>query len=571
MALAALALPLATMAQTVKVDFEDASGYKSIGVYDTWEESPFRTGKLQGNCAVVDNFLPTTDLEGSIVNDSKKILGIQRSRFGSNTFGARIDLNTPFNINPTLQYVHVKMHKPVKGRVMLVALGKRPDRPGQSNDVEQAWAYSTSASAVDQWFDAVFPIKGCNGVQVHSLVIVPDVSSPQELTSDFVAYIDDIEVNNSSAPRFFTKSYYGLNFDESATSGKPGRYIENIKLTSPSAGAQTIAVGSASPQLIYRNFTDNVFKAKAGETLTPSIAYKNGDWMNGFVYVDLKNDGKFDASFDETTHKATAGCDLMSYYYIETIENQSGYKYDGTAISGNNRNNLTTPAFKLPENLTPGFYRMRYKVDWGNLDPAGRMTSTNSIQENGGYIVDVRLNVHADKVNLSAASRNGYITLSDGTELVNYKTDFGKAIVIKATPAPGFKVDSITIFHGYNLQGDQVNEYGTKQYETLVVHAKDFSADGTYTIPAALVDGDISIDGQFASTGATGVAQQQVAHELTFSVAAETIHLHATKAVKVTLVDAKGRILLNEKLKGNRTLTLPQGVYVLNGNKVIVP
>ena len=571
MALAALALPLATMAQTVKVDFEDASGYKSIGVYDTWEESPFRTGKLQGNCAVVDNFLPTTDLEGSIVNDSKKILGIQRSRFGSNTFGARIDLNTPFNINPTLQYVHVKMHKPVKGRVMLVALGKRPDRPGQSNDVEQAWAYSTSASAVDQWFDAVFPIKGCNGVQVHSLVIVPDVSSPQELTSDFVAYIDDIEVNNSSAPRFFTKSYYGLNFDESATSGKPGRYIENIKLTSPSAGAQTIAVGSASPQLIYRNFTDNVFKAKAGETLTPSIAYKNGDWMNGFVYVDLKNDGKFDASFDETTHTATEGCDLMSYYYIETVENQSGYKYDGTAISGNNRNNLTTPTFKLPENLTPGFYRMRYKVDWGNLDPAGRMTSTNSIQQNGGYIVDVRLNVHADKVNLSAASRNGYITLSDGTELVNYKTDFGKAIVIKATPAPGFKVDSITIFHGYNLQGDQVNEYGTKQYETLVVHAKDFSADGTYTIPAALVDGDISIDGQFASTGATGVAQQQVAHELTFSVAAETIHLHATKAVKVTLVDAKGRILLNEKLKGNRTLTLPQGVYVLNGNKVIVP
>ena len=293
--------------------------------------------------------------------------------------------------------------------------------------------------------------------------------------------------------------------------------------------------------------------------------------MNGFVYVDLKNDGKFDASFDETTHKATEGCDLMSYYYIETVENQSGYKYDGTALSGNNRNNLTTPAFKLPENLTPGFYRMRYKVDWGNLDPAGRMTSTNSIQENGGYIVDVRLNVHADKVNLSAASRNGYITLSDGTELVNYKTDFGKAIVIKATPAPGFKVDSITIFHGYNLQGDQVNEYGTKQYETLVVRAKDFSADGTYTIPAALVDGDISIDGQFASTGETGVAQQQVGNELTFSVAAETLHLHAAKAVKVTLVDAKGRILLKEKIKGSRTLTLPQGVYVLNGNKVIVP
>ena len=143
--------------------------------------------------------------------------------------------------------------------------------------------------------------------------------------------------------------------------------------------------------------------------------------------------------------------------------------------------------------------------------------------------------------------------------------------MIKATPAPGFKVDSLTIFHGYNLEGEQYNEYGTKQYDVLVVRAEDFSADGTYTIPAALVDGDISIDGQFASASATAINQQQVVGDLTFSVAAEKLILHAAKAVKVTLVDAKGRILLKEKIKGSRTLTLPQGVYVLNGNKVIVP
>ena len=124
-ALAALGLPLAAMAQTVKVDFEDASGYKSVGVYDTWEESPFRLGTLKGNCAVVDNFISPTNELGEVVNDSKKILGVQRSRFGSNTFGARIDLNTPFDITPTYKYVHVKIYKPVKGRVMLVALGKR--------------------------------------------------------------------------------------------------------------------------------------------------------------------------------------------------------------------------------------------------------------------------------------------------------------------------------------------------------------------------------------------------------------------------------------------------------------
>ena len=536
-ALAALGLPLAAMAQTVKVDFEDASGYKSVGVYDTWEESPFRLGTLKGNCAVVDNFISPTNELGEVVNDSKKILGVQRSRFGSNTFGARIDLNTPFDITPTYKYVHVKIYKPVKGRVMLVALGKRPDRAGQSNDVEQAWAYSTSVSVAKQWFDAVFPIRGCNGVQVHSLVVVPD----------------------------------GLNFEDNATSGKPERYIASVKLNSPSAGNQTIEVGSVSPQLIYRDFTEKVFNAKAGETLTPSIDYKNGGWMNGYVYVDQNNNGKFEATFDDNTHKVAEGADLMSYYYYETVEDKSGYKYDGTAVSGNDRNNLSTPAFTLPAGMTPGFYRMRYKVDWGNIDPAGRMTSTNSIQQNGGYIVDVRLNVHADQVNLSAGSRNGYITLSDGTELVNYKTAFGKSVKLKATPAPGFVIDSLVISHGYNLEGDQYNAYGNKQYDKLVVRAADFAADGTYTLDARYVDGDISIDGQFASSTTTAVKDAANNRALTFSTAAGTLTFNAAKAAKVTVVDANGRILFSSKVKGTRTIALPKGVYVVNDTKVVVP
>ena len=67
--LAALALPLAVAAQTttkvenpavnVQLDFEPNSAalpmWTNLGVYDTWEASPFRTGKLAGNVAVVDN------------------------------------------------------------------------------------------------------------------------------------------------------------------------------------------------------------------------------------------------------------------------------------------------------------------------------------------------------------------------------------------------------------------------------------------------------------------------------------------------------------------------------------
>ena len=557
------------MAQTTKVDFEDAAGYKSVGVYDTWEESPFRTGELKGNAAVIDNFLPTTNDNGDVVNDSKKIVGVQRSRFGSNTFGVRVDLKTPFDLTPEYVYVHVKMYKPLEGRVMLVGLGKRPDRAGQSNDVEQVWVYSSNSTVANQWFDAVFPIKACNGVQIHSLVVVPDVNSPQEMTSDYAAYIDDIEVNNSAKPRIKVASYYGLNYDKETAVDKPERYVKAITLQPNGATKQSISVGSVSPQLIYRDVTDHAFTAKAGQTVTPSIDYQGGGWMNGFVYLDKGDDGQFDASFDESTHKATKGCDLVSYYYLEMVENQSGYKYDGTALSGNDRNNLSTPTFTLPSDLQPGFYRMRYKVDWGNLDPAGRNTTTNSIKSNGGFIVDTRLNVHTDKVSLSAASRNGFITLEDGTELVSYQTDFGKAVKIKATPANGFEIDSLVISHGYNLTGNQYNKYGTKQYDEYIVRASDFNADGTFTIPARIIDGEVSIDGQFRST--TGITNNQAdAKKLNFKIAAEKLYLSAAQPTHVLLVDDQGRVIFNDMVNGKRTLRLHKGVYVLNDEKILV-
>lgn len=568
-ALAALALPMNLMAQTTKVDFEDAAGYKSVGVYDTWEESPFRTGELKGNAAVIDNFLPTTNDNGDVVNDSKKIVGVQRSRFGSNTFGVRVDLNTPFDLTPEYIYVHVKMYKPLEGRVMLVGLGKRPDRAGQSNDVEQVWVYSSNSTVANQWFDAVFPIKACNGVQIHSLVIVPDVNSPQEMTSDYAAYIDDIEVNNSAEPRIKVASYYGLIYDKETAVDKPERYVKAITLQPNGASKQSISVGSVSPQLIYRDVTDHAFTAKAGQTVTPSIDYQGGGWMNGFVYLDKGDDGQFNASFDESTHKATKGCDLVSYYYLEMVEDKSGYKYDGTALSGNDRNNLSTPAFTLPSDLQPGFYRMRYKVEWGNLDPAGRNTTTNSIKSNGGFIVDTRLNVHTDKVSLSAASRNGFITLEDGTELVSYQTDFGKAVKIKATPANGFEIDSLVISHGYNLTGNQYNKYGTKQYDEYIVRASDFNADGTFTIPARIIDGEVSIDGQFRST--TGITNNQAdAKKLNFKIAAEKLYLSTTQPTHVLLVDDQGRVIFNDMVNGKRTLRLHKGVYVLNDEKILV-
>lgn len=184
--------PLCAGAQNI--DFELGNTYRAIGVYDTWQESPFRTGELKGNAQIVDNFLK----EG---NESSKILGIQRSRFGSNTFGVRIDLNRPFEISPETQYVHVKIHKPVVGKVMLIGLGKRVERAGQSPETEQFWVYSDNDIVPNKWNDAVFAVRGYKGIEIHSLVVVPDCSSPHNLKADFAAYIDDIEITKDATPR----------------------------------------------------------------------------------------------------------------------------------------------------------------------------------------------------------------------------------------------------------------------------------------------------------------------------------------------------------------------------------
>lgn len=52
---------------------------------------------------------------------------------------------------------------------------------------------------------------------------------------------------------------------------------------------------------------------------------------------------------------------------------------------------MTIPAFALP--TTYGTYRLRLKIDWDNLDPAGSTAAGNEILKNRGSITDILLNV----------------------------------------------------------------------------------------------------------------------------------------------------------------------------------
>lgn len=478
--LVAVALPLASIGQTV-VSFEEEN-FKSIGVYDTWEESPFRTGKLQGNVAVVDNHLNAVDsILGSAPNATAKILAMQRSRFASNTFGARIDLKETFELTKDYKYVHVLIHKPTDGRVMLVGLGKRTERAGQSPEAEQFWVLSSSKVVAGNWCDAVFPVKGAGGIDIHSLVVVPDCESPHALSEDFAVFIDEIVVNNDPAPRFMRGEYL-VNVEEEQGYTRNDRHLDGVTLQSAD-GVQKYEI--AAPRKVYTKALNRVFLAKAGEKVVPSFQY-TGNWMNGYVYLDRNQDGKFAAELGEGS-KIPAGSDIMTFSNLEGV-NSNGDKLSSANV-------LNPPSFQVPSDLPNGIYRMRYKVDWSSVDPAGRVGQSNSMLQNGGAICDVLLNVHGDYCNVNDANRNGEVLSASGEKLVKYKAPFGKPFTIKMHPENGFTYDGIRLRHGYNLAGDSL-VHGNPQYRDVVFPAYLFRND-ELTIPAECMDGDVEIEGLF--------------------------------------------------------------------------
>ena len=182
----ALFAPVLLAAQ-VKVCFE-GDDYRSLGVYDLWEASPFMTGELEANCAVIANHLKDS------LNKSDKVLALQRSRYGSNTFGVKIVLKTSFELTPQIKHVSFMVHRPYSGRVMVIGLGKRRDRPWQNADTQQFVAVSRTDIPPDRWFEVSLPVKGAGGIDVYSIVVVPDCESPHDYVEDKACYIDNIEV-----------------------------------------------------------------------------------------------------------------------------------------------------------------------------------------------------------------------------------------------------------------------------------------------------------------------------------------------------------------------------------------
>ena len=206
------------------------------------------------------------------------------------------------------------------------------------------------------------------------------------------------------------KDDYAINFDKDAKQTHASRYSTSVSLQQTGKDKQTIEFGKTMNG--YEDLTTGTdkFTVEAGSEVTPSIGYV-GEWMHGYVYIDLNNDKQFSFNADGADQ---TGTEVVSYsFYMD--QNSKGES------ASNNCNVNPMPAFTAP--TEPGTYRIRFKVDWDNIDAGGSVVSTNHILNNGGGIYDATLEVVApvvdgiSTINAEVANGEAQLFTVDGVQI----------------------------------------------------------------------------------------------------------------------------------------------------------
>lgn len=547
LATAALAASLGIQAQTVDCDFE-TQDYQSVSTYDPWEASPLRTGELTGHARVVGN--PYKDDS----NASDSVVGFQRSRYGGQFYGARIDLNEPFALSTTTQYVHAYIYLPEDGTVGLVGLGNCENLSDLGTDIEQFIVLANRTIEGGQWVDAVFPVKGNDDARVYSLVIAPDASINPASGEDFMVYIDNITVNSSASPRI-SLGEYAINFDADQAMTRTDRHLDRMTFRAGSKSAGLTAT-SACRSTVYVDMTEDfTINVQAGDLMRATYVW-TGNSMHSYTYADWGNDGKFNVDLESETPAEDS--DLLAYSYYNGYNSNGESKAQGVGI--------TSPTYYIPSDQPRGIYRGRTKIDWNNIDPAGNIDSDNYIVDNGGNIVDYLINVYTDNVSLNINARMCSVTLQDGSVLPD-SVAFGEDLDLRVVMDEGYYIQSLEITHGYNLNGEQYI-HGNRQYSTDTLDCEGLT---NITIPSSLVDGDLSVTVNFTNTPPVGITQAEAVSQVGVSVEGTAIVLRSESAQPYKVVTSDGRIIAQGKVNGTKKLpNLTPGVYVVNGTKCVI-
>lgn len=381
---------------------------------------------------------------------------------------------------------------------------------------------------------------------------------------------------------------YNTNFDKKAKATKSDRKITKITFKAGTGENREISISHTTP---YLDMTSTVLTCEPGEEISSSIVF-SGTWMHGYVYIDANKDQKF--SFNDGSNDQT-GYELYSYAYYNGVNSK------GQSANQNLGGTINNPTFTAP--TTPGTYCIRFKLDWDNIDPAGRIgdngtcTGKNGILDNRGGIIDMTLKVGnaTEQFHITNAGFGTFYT-SDaynmpagvtGYTIVNTKDN---RLIAEPTYAEGTLVPAKTALVVKGAEGDYTYEPIISSQTTILGN----KLHGTDTEATTQVEGTDVKYYKFAYNNAgdklgfywaneTGAAFTNGAHKaflaLDFGTALSqmrgfslndlfggitSIHsiVNAEKASQ-RIYDLNGRSI--NSLNG-----LSKGIYIVNGKKVII-
>ena len=252
---------------------------------------------------------------------------------------------------------------------------------------------------------------GGEGEEIEALFQIVNVSENEikmalNISGNTFMYDGEFNYDQPEEP----KEDYAINFEKDAKQTHASRYSTSVSLT-VNGQAQTIEFGKTMNG--YEDLTAQSFTVTPGAEVTPAIGYV-GEWMHGYVYVDLNNDKQF--SFNADSDDQT-GTEVVSYSFYSASNGSTGLNSKGETVS-NNCNVNPLPSFTAP--AEEGTYRIRFKVDWNSVDAGGCVIATNNILNNGGGIYDATLVVKdvtdgIDSINAEAA--NAELFTVDGVKI----------------------------------------------------------------------------------------------------------------------------------------------------------
>lgn len=275
---------------------------------------------------------------------------------------------------------------------------------------------------------------GGEGEEIEALFQIVNVSENEikmalNISGNTFSYDGEFNYDQPEEP----KEDYAINFEKDAKQTHSSRYSTSVSLT-VNGQEQTIEFGKTMNG--YEDLTAQSFTVTPGAEVTPAIGYV-GEWMHGYVYVDLNNDKQF--SFNADSDDQT-GTEVVSYSYYSASNAKTGLNSKGETVE-NSCNVNPLPSFTAP--MEEGTYRIRFKVDWNSVDAGGCVIATNNILNNGGGIYDATLVVKdvtngIDSINAEAANAELFTVdgvkvskLQKGLNIVRTADGKVKKVVIK--------------------------------------------------------------------------------------------------------------------------------------------